>query len=69
MFTHTIDMAIKELYDNSIISSSRQYNKGAYFTLSSNGKKLVKEKVEYICITTRLLSLASNKKLPRQRGE
>ena len=62
-------MVIKKLYNNSIISPSRQYNKDAYFTLSSDDRKLVNEKVENICITTRLLSLALNEKFSRQRGE
>ena len=62
MCTYTVDMAMEELYNDRLITKSGKYSDGVYFQLNSDEQKLVNDKAEEICITTRLLSLAADKK-------
>ena len=56
-----VDMAIKALYADGKISINGTYKKGTYFALTSNERAMVDEMSEEICLSTRFLSLASNK--------
>ena len=61
MCTHTVDMAITELHDANEISAGGKWKDGAYFTLTSDERDKVDERAEEICLSTRFLSLSSDK--------
>ena len=61
MCTHTVDMAITELHDANEISAGGKWKDGAYFTLTSAESDKVNERAEEICLSTRFLSLSSDK--------
>ena len=62
MCTHTVNMAISTLVKEGLISKGGKFKDGTYFDLDNTERDLVHDKAEDICITTRLLSLPSNKK-------
>lgn len=56
-----VNIAIKTLYEKNKISCKRTYEDGTYFKLSNENRKLVDKVAKEICLSTRFLSLASNK--------
>ena len=56
-----VDMALKVLHKQGKISINGSYKEGTYFELSSDERALVDEMAEEVCLSTRFLSLASNK--------
>ena len=61
MCSANIDMAIKSLNNTGKITATGTYDDGTYFRLSSDERKAVNKVAEEICLSTRFLSLASNK--------
>ena len=56
-----VDMAIRTLRDQKNIDQMETYEGGTYFKLSTKDRKLVDAMAEEICLSTRFLSLASNR--------
>ena len=67
--THTVDMAITQLHKESKLSTAGKYKDGRYFDATDAERALIDARAEEICIATRLLSLASNKKFAPSKQE
>ena len=61
MCTTNIDMAMKQLHSDGKISTSGTFKDGNYFLLSKDDRQLVDDMAEEICLSTRFLSLASDR--------
>ena len=61
IYSTDVDMAIKVLYKEGKITTDGTYRKGTYFALTTTERALVDEMAEDICLSTRFISLASNK--------
>ena len=61
MCTANVDMAMKILHNDNKISKNGKYEDGTYFELTKDERKLVDEMAEEICLSTRFLSLSSNR--------
>ena len=59
--TENIDMAMTTLRNNGKITTTGSYADGAYYRLNDIERPLVDSMAEEICLSTRFLSLASNK--------
>ena len=69
MCTYTVGMVMEELHNDRSIRKTSKYIDGVYFQLSADEKWLVNNRVEDICISTRLLSLASSMKFTVSKYE
>ena len=67
--THTVDMAMTMLENESIIVHKGTYKDGGYFKLSEEHRGFVGERAEEICIAKRLLLLSSDKKFAASKQE
>jgi len=72
--THTVDISMRTLREEGVNACKGTYKgntsgKESYLNLNDVTKALVNERAEDICIVTRLLSLASNKKLVASKQE
>ena len=61
MCSANINMAMKTLKDDGKITADGTYEDGTYFSMDGDERKLVNKAAEEICLSTRFLSLASNK--------
>ena len=59
--TENVDMALNKLRSEGKVTTTGLYKEGAYFKLSDDERTLVNRMAEEICLSTRFLSLASNK--------
>ena len=66
---HTVDMAVNMLHNEGEISLTGKYKDGVYLKLNDDERELVSDRVEEIYITTRFLSLSSNKKFSASKQE
>ena len=67
--THMMDMAMKQLHSDGKINSSGLYKDNTHLHLDKAGRGRVNNLAEEICISTRLLSLASDKKYGASKQE
>ena len=60
MCSANVDMAMAELYATRAITKQVTYKDGGYFKINETERKLVDDRAEEICLSTRFLSLSSN---------
>jgi len=61
MCTANVNTAIKILHDNGKITSNGTYEDGKYFSMSDKYRNLVDDMAEEIFLSTRFLSLSSDR--------